>query len=64
VTYRIAAQLVDLSLKRFQLRQALIVEVKNAQESFEQSGFRLVNLAYAAKAAEIALKKLANQLSL
>jgi len=64
VTYRIAGQLVDLSLKRFQLRQATIVEVKNAQQSFEQSGFRLVNLAYAAKAAEIALKKLANRLTL
>ena len=64
VTYRIAGQLVDLSLKRFQLRQATIVEVKNAQQSFEQSGYRLVNLAYAAKSAEITLKKLANQLTL
>jgi len=64
VTYRIAGQLVDLSLKRFQFRQATIVEVKNAQQSFEQSGFRLVNLAYAAKTAEITLKKLANELTL
>ena len=64
VTYRIAAQLVDLSLKRFQFRQATIVEVKNAQQSFEQSGYRLVNLSYAAKAAEIAMKRLANRLTL
>ncbi len=62
--YKLSAQLVDLSLKRFQFRQATIVEVKNAQQSFEQSGYRLVNLSYAAKSAEIALKKLANQLAL
>jgi hypothetical protein len=38
--------------------------VKNAQQSFEASGFRLVNLSYAAKTAEIELKRLANELSL
>jgi outer membrane protein TolC len=62
--YKLSGQLLNLILKRFQLREATILDVKNAQESFEQSGFRLVNLNYAAKAAEIELKRLANQLTL
>ena len=62
--YKLAIQLLDLVLKRFQFKEATIVDIKNAQDSFEQSGFRLVNLNYAAKAAEIELKRLANQLTL
>ena len=62
--YKLSGQLLELALKRFELKQATIVDVKNAQESFEQSGFRLVNLNYAAKAAEIELKRLGNQLAL
>ena len=62
--YRLSGQLLDLVLQRFQLRQATIIEVKNAQKSFEESGFRLVNLSYAAKASEIELKRLSNQLGL
>jgi outer membrane protein len=56
--YKLSSQLLDLVLQRFQLKQATIVEVKNAQQSFEQSGFRLVNLNYAAKVSEIELKRL------
>ncbi len=56
--YKLTAQLLDLVLQRFQLKQATIVEVKNAQQSFEQSGFRLVNINFAAKVAEIELKRL------
>lgn len=62
--YRLSGQLLDLVLQRFQLRQATIVDVKNAQKSFEESGFRLVNLSYVAKASEIELKRLSNQLGL
>jgi outer membrane protein len=62
--YKLSEQLLNLILKRFQLTEATIVDVMNAQDSFEQSGFRLVNLNYAAKAAEIELKRLANQLTL
>jgi len=62
--YLLSAQLLELALKRFQFKQATIVDVKNAQQSFEQSGFRLVNLNYAAKSAEIELKRLGNQLGL
>jgi outer membrane protein len=56
--------LLELALQRFQFKQATIVDVKNAQQSFEASGYRLVNLNYAAKTAEIELKRLANELSL
>ena len=60
--YDLAFKLLDLVLKRFELRQATIVDVKNAQQSFENAGFLLVNVSFAAKAAEIALKRYANQL--
>ncbi len=62
--YRLSGQLLDLVLQRFQLRQATIIDVKNAQKSFEESGFRLVNLSYVAKASEIELRRLSNQLGL
>lgn len=60
---RLTGQLLDLVLKRFELRQATIVEVKNAQQSFEESGYRLTNLSFAAKFAETELKRLASMLS-
>jgi outer membrane protein TolC len=60
--YGVAQQLLDLVLKRFQLKQATIVEVRQAQQSFEEAGYRLVNLNFAAKAAEIELKRLASML--
>ncbi|MEO6229011.1 MAG: TolC family protein [Ferruginibacter sp.] len=62
--YELSNQLLELALKRFQFRQATIVEVKNAQQSFEASGYRLVNLSFAAKTSEIELKRLSNQLGL
>jgi outer membrane protein len=62
--YAIADKLLQLTLLRFQLRQATIVEVRDAQKSFEESGYRLVNLNFAAKSAEIELKRLANTLTL
>lgn len=62
--YALAQQLLDLMLQRFQLGQATIVDVKLAQQSFENEGYRLVNLNYAAKVAEIELKRLASQLAL
>ncbi|MDN3658029.1 TolC family protein [Ferruginibacter paludis] len=62
--YNLSNQLLELALQRFQFKQATIVDVKNAQQSFEASGYRLVNLNYAAKTAEIELKRLANELNL
>ena len=62
--YKLSAQLLDLVLQRFQLKQATIIDVKNAQQSFEASGYRLINLSYAAKLAEIGMKKLQSKLSI
>ena len=61
--YDLSRKLLDLVMQRFQLKQATIVEVKNAQQSFENAGFLLVNVSYAAKAAEITLRRYANQLT-
>jgi outer membrane protein len=61
--YDLSGQLLNLVLQRFQLHQATIVEVKNAQESFENAGFLLTNVGFAAKSAEVQLKRYANQLS-
>ena len=60
--YDLSRKLLDLVMQRFQLKQATIVDVKNAQQSFENAGFLLVNVSYAAKAAEITLRRYANQL--
>jgi outer membrane protein TolC len=62
--YELSRKLVDLTLQRFSLSVATIIEVREAQRSFEETGFRLVNLAYAAKVAEIELKRLSGNLPL
>ncbi len=62
--YQLSAQLVDLSLQRFKLSQATIIELREAQKSYESAGYRLVNLLYAAKIAEIELKRVSNGLGL
>ncbi len=62
--YTLSTQLLDLVLQKFELGQATIIDVKQAQQSFENEGYRLVNLNYSAKVAEIELKRLASQLSL
>lgn len=62
--YKLSGKLLNLALLRFEYKQATIVEVKNAQQSFQESGFRLVNLNFAAKSSEIELKRLANRLPL
>jgi len=56
----LSKQLLDLVMQRFQLGQATIVDVKLAQQSFENESYRLVNLAFTAKVAEVELKRLAN----
>ncbi|WP_084165615.1 TolC family protein [Dyadobacter crusticola] len=60
--YELSRQLLDLTLQRFELIQATIIDVREAQRSFEDAGYRLINLNYAAKAAEIELKRLSNTL--
>ena len=61
--YDLSRKLLDLVMQKFQLKQATIVEVKNAQQSFENAGFLLVNVSFAAKAAEITLLRYANLLT-
>lgn len=60
--YLLSQQLLDLVLKKFELRNATIVDVKNAQETFENAGYLLINLNFVAKSAEIELKRLSNRL--
>ena len=61
--YQLAQQLLDLVLQRFQLRVATIIDVRVAQQTLEDAGYRLINVSYAAKAAEIELKRLSNTLT-
>ena len=61
--YDLSGKLLDLVLQRFQYRQATIVDVKNAQQSFENAGYLLINVSFAAKSAEIQLKRYGNLLT-
>ena len=61
--YKMSQALLNLVMQKFQLGQATIVDVKQAQQSFETAGFRLISLRYTAKIAEIELKRLSNQLT-
>ena len=60
--YLLAQKLLNLITQKFQLGQATIVDIRVAQQSFENSGYRLNNLSYTAKVAEITLKQLGNLL--
>lgn len=61
--YSMSQSLLQLVMQKYQLGQATMVEVKQAQQSFETAGFRLISLRYTAKIAEIELKRLSNQLT-
>ncbi len=61
--YKMSDALLALVMERFKLGEATIVDVKQAQQSFENAGFRLTSLQFSAKIAEIELKRLSNQLS-
>ena len=61
--YGMAQALLQLVMQKYQLGQATMVDVKQAQQSFETAGFRLISLRYTAKIAEIELKRLSNQLT-
>lgn len=62
VNVELAQKLIDLSLLRFQYHQATIVELTQAQQSFQQASYTLTNLSFAAKSAEIELKRVINQI--
>lgn len=61
--YELSQKLLYLVQQRFQLKQATIVDVRNAEQSFENAGYILTNVGFAAKSAEIQLKRYANQLA-
>ena len=61
--YEMSEALLTLVMERFKLGQATIVDVKQAQQSFETAGFRLTSLKFTAKIAEVELKRLSNQLT-
>ncbi len=62
-SYEDASKLVNIVVQRFRLNQATILDVKAAQNSFEDAGYMFVNLQYAAKIAEIELKRLIYRLT-
>lgn len=61
-SYENAWKLVKIVIQRFRLNQATILDVKAAEASFESAGYMFVNLQYAAKTAEIELKRLVYRL--
>jgi outer membrane protein TolC len=63
INVELAQKLIDLELYRFQYHAATIVELAQAQQSFQQAAFTLTNLSYAAKSSEIELKRLINQIA-
>ena len=62
INVELAQKLIDLVLVRFQLHQATIIEVTQAQQSFQNASYTLTNLSFAAKSSEIELKRLINQI--
>lgn len=60
--YALSIELLKLVMQKFELGQATIIDVRVAQQSFETESFKIANLSYTAKVAEIELKRLANQL--
>ncbi len=62
VNVDLAQKLIDLALFRFQLHEATIVELDQAQQSFQQASYAYTNLSFAAKSSEIELKRLINQI--
>ena len=58
----LSGKLINIVIRQFRVNQATILDVKAAQASFETTGYQLVNLNYAAKIAEIELKRLRFQL--
>jgi outer membrane protein TolC len=56
--FSLAKENLSISMQRLRLGQTTALEVRQAQESFQESLTRLTNFGYAAKVAEIRLKQL------
>jgi outer membrane protein len=61
-TIEFSRKLIFVVMQRFQVNQATILDVKAAQQSYELTGYQLINLKFAAKISEIELKRLMYQL--
>lgn len=59
----LAQQLLNLALLRYQYREATILEVREAQQSFENASYTLTNLSYAGKSSEIEVKRVMNKIA-
>jgi outer membrane protein len=60
--FALAKENLDISLQRLRLGQTTALEVRQAQESFQESMTRLTDFGYLAKVAEIKLKQLMGNL--
>jgi outer membrane protein len=60
--FALAKENMTISIRRLQLGQTTALEVRQAQESYQQSLTRLTDFSYAAKVAEIRLKQLMGSL--
>ena len=56
--FALAKENLEISIQRLRLGQTTALEVRQAQESFQESLTRLTNFGYASKVAEIRLKQL------
>lgn len=61
--YELSFKLLDLIIKRFNANQATIIDVRTAQKSYEDAGYRVINIAYLCKLAEIELNRLSSKLN-
>jgi outer membrane protein len=61
-SFKLSQQLLDLITQKFELGNATIIDVKQAQQSYETASYRLINMSYTAKVAEIELNRLASKL--
>ncbi len=60
--YQLAKENIEISLQRMRLGEATSLEVRLAQQDFEQSATRLINFLYNLKMAETRLKQLTGEL--
>ncbi|MDX2191182.1 MAG: TolC family protein [Bacteroidota bacterium] len=58
----LSKKLLDLTINKYKLNQATVVEMRLAQANYENALYRLYSLQYQAKIAEIELKRLSGQL--
>jgi outer membrane protein TolC len=64
INYEHAGRLVAIVMERFRVNQTTLLEVKDAQASFERAGYQLINMLFSAKVAEIELKRLTYRLGI